>query len=222
MNNFLLQKPIAHRGLHNGVDIIENTISAFEKAIKNNYPIELDVQLTLDKKVVAFHDVNTTRLTGKNFTINRTVLKDLKNLRIKNSDEQIPTFEEVIRLVDGTVPLLIEIKNEKLPGDLEKEVLRLLKEYNGEIAIQSFNPFTVKKIKKENPVILVGQVSSDFKDINFPSIQKYILKNMFLNFWTKPDFISYDIDALPNTRVENLRKNGMPILAWTVRTTAAV
>ncbi len=144
---WLFFAPTAHRGLHHGKDIPENSLTAFYLAIKNNYPIELDVHLTKDKKLVVFHDDNLFRVTGKNADIRDSMYDDIKDLKLYDSDETIPLFSEVLKLVDGKVPLLIEIKQQKQKG-IEKAVLDELKNYSGEFAIQSFDPFVLFKIKK--------------------------------------------------------------------------
>ena len=215
--NFLLERPIAHRGLHDiEKGIPENSLEAFKKAIKNNYIIELDVHLLKDGKVVVFHDDNLKRMTGIDALIKDKTYDEIKTFFLQNTKHGIPTFKEVLKLVNGRVPLLIELKYDTKLGLLEDEVIKILKDYNGKYAIQSFNPLSINYYKKKCPNILRGQLSSNFKNKKMFFIKKYILRKMFFNIITKPDFISYDINALPSAIVKKYKKN-MPVLGWTVK-----
>ena len=107
---WIIAIPIAHRGLDNG-DVPENSMEAFKNAIEKGYTIELDVQLTKDKQLVVFHDSNLSRLTGDSRDINDVNYEELKDLKLENTNETIPTLNEVIELVNDQVPLLVEIKN---------------------------------------------------------------------------------------------------------------
>ena len=100
---------IAHRGLHND-KFPENSLSAFENAVKNGFAIENDIHLLADGNVVVFHDDNLKRMCGDDKKINELTLEEVKQYRLKGSDEQIPTLKECLDLVDGKVPLLIEFK----------------------------------------------------------------------------------------------------------------
>ena len=142
-DSWLVNTYIAHKGLHDE-ESPENSLSAFQKAIDKNYAIELDVRLLSDNTVVVFHDEKISRMTSGDKYVNSLTKEELKDYPLLNSKEVIPTFEEVLNLVNGQVPILIEIKNDGNVGDLEKQVLKLLKEYNGEFAVQSFNPYTIE------------------------------------------------------------------------------
>ena len=140
--SWLVETPIAHRGYW-GKNAPENSLSAFSKAIEKGYAIELDVQLLADNTVVVFHDESLARMTGNDGYLKYLNKEDLKALTLKGSKEKIPTLKEVLALVDGKVPLLIEIKNKHKVGNLEQAVLEELKSYNGEFAVQSFNPYSL-------------------------------------------------------------------------------
>ena len=88
---------------------------------------------------------------------------DLDILRLSDTKEKIPTFEDVLKFVDGRVPLLIEIKNQDKVGELEKKLLELLKKYKGEYAVESFNPFVLEYFYKYAPDIPRGQLAGYFK-----------------------------------------------------------
>ena len=128
----------------------------------------------------------------------------------------IPTFKEVLDLVDGQVPILIEVKNTGKVGELESALLKILKDYTGEYAIQSFNPYVLEWFKKNAPQIARGQLAGYFKGEKLSFIKKFALKRMLLNKKIScPDFISYDARNVPN-RFVNKYKN-LPLLVWCVR-----
>lgn len=215
--SWIINKPIAHRGLHNLNGTPENSISAFEKAIELNIPIELDLKLTKDEKLIVFHDENFERMNGYKADVNVTSWDDIKELKLRGTNEKIPLFKDVLELVRNRVPLLIELKNFGRAGKFEQIVKETLKNYDGEYAIQSFNPLSIRWLKINAPEILRGQIASRFKDEQIPRHYKYLLKNLTFNLSTKPDFINYNIDDLPYLPVGLLRKQGIPVLGWTVK-----
>lgn len=212
-------KFVAHRGLHNNSDIPENSILAFELAIKNNLPIELDVHLTLDKELVVFHDNNLKRMTGIDKVIEHCKLSELKNMRLNSTDQSIPTLDEVLELVACKVPLLIEIKNERKIGILEDKLINKLANYKGEYILESFNPLSLLWIRKRYKNIILGQLSTgDYSKYNIKStLVKWGLKNMLLNFLVKPDFISYDYEYLSNKLYAKCKKHDIDLFAWTIK-----
>lgn len=212
-------KFVAHRGLHNNSDIPENSILAFELAIKNNLPIELDVHLTSDKELVVFHDSNLKRMTGIDKIIENCKLSELKNMHLNYTSQSIPTLDEVLELVDCKVPLLIEIKNEHEIGVLEDKLISKLSNYKGEYIIESFNPLSLLWIRKKYKNIVLGQLSTkdNFKYNIKSHFVKWILKNMLLNFLVKPDFISYDYEYLNDKLYMKCKKHGIDLFAWTIR-----
>lgn len=217
-NSWLVESPIAHRGLHDKATP-ENSISAFQKAIDAGYPIELDVQMLSDGTAVVFHDESLSRLTGNDGYIKFLTKGDLEMLHLNGTKETIPTFEEVLKFVNGRVPLLIEIKNKNKVGELEKTVIELLKNYKGEYAVQSFNPFVLKYFADHAPKIARGQLSGYMRGEKLPFFQKFALKRMLLNNKTsQPDFISYEAKSVPNRFVRKYKK--LPLLVWTVRNQA--
>ena len=215
---FLREEPIAHRGYWNKKEgIPENSIPAFEKAIEKKYPIELDVHLSKDNKLFVFHDDNLKRMTGIDKNIRDCTYDEINGFRLDNTEYKIPLFSDVLDLINGRVPILIELKADRKVGETEKELVNLLKKYNGKYAIQSFRIRSLIWFKKNHPSIIRGQLSADFKKNKMLRIQKFILRNVYLNFLVNPDFIAYAINSLPNKRIEKLHKNGMPIIGWTVK-----
>ncbi len=216
--SWIKETPIAHRGLHTK-DIPENSLSAFENAVKNNYVIELDVQFTKDKEVVVFHDANLKRMTNDTRNVEDVDYSELKNLRLGNANEIIPTLEEVLELVDGKVGILIEIKDCKDYIELSKRTYEILKGYEGNYSIQSFNPFVLEWYKNNASEVIRGQLSGTFTEgsESLKSFEKFVLKNLLLNFKSKPNYIAYELEALPKSKLENLRKKGVPTVIWTVK-----
>lgn len=216
--NFLKDTLIAHRGYHaKEKGIPENSIVAFKRAIRYNYTIELDIHLTKDNRLVVFHDNNLKRVCGTNKIIENCTYNELLKYNLFDTKYKIPLFEEVLKLVDGKVGLLIEIKTSKFNGKLEKELTKRLDTYNGLYAVQSFNPMSILWFKKNKKNYIRGLLSSDFKnrkDIN--NLKKNIIKTLISDVFLKTDFIAYDIRALPNIYVKSKRKNKL-VLGWTVR-----
>ena len=210
--SWIVNKPIAHRGLHNK-SIPENSFLAFNCAVQGGYPIEIDVHLSKDNEVVIFHDRNLKRMTGVDGLIDNFTLKEIKKLKLNNSNESIPTLKELLELVKGKVPILIEIKGITRGGRLEGATYNLLKNYDGEYAIQSFNPFSVRWFKKNAKEVCRGQLSCCFENQRMSKLRKFILKHMLLNSLSKPQFIAYKGGDLLQ---KNKRITKLPILAWTV------
>lgn len=219
-DSWLVNKYIAHRGLHDET-CPENSLSAFKNAVEKDYAIELDIHQIEDGTLVVFHDETLMRVTGKDGYVNQIKKKEsLKNFNLLNTKENIPTLQEVFDLVNGRVPILIEIKNYKTqkynPGNpLENTLYEMLKKYNGECAIMSFNPYVLKWFRLHAPEILRGQLSSFFKGERLKGIVKFSLKHMILNKHVSiPHFIAYNYKNLPNRFVKKYKN--LPLLAWAV------
>ncbi len=206
-------KIISHRGIHDNIKIYENTLDAIKLALDKEYIIEIDVHLTKDNIVIVYHDYNTKRLLNKD-----QVVEDITYEEINNQDFfHVPTLKEVLNLVKGKVPLLIELKQLRKVGKLEQELMNILETYNGEYAIQSFNPKVLLWFKKHYPNVLRGQLSYSYKRNKFFKIKKLFLKSMFLNFLTKPNFISYKYNELSERKINKLKKKNIKLLGWTVK-----
>lgn len=219
----------AHRGLHNEL-YPENSLPAFENAAKQAFAIELDVHMTKDGKIVVFHDSNLKRMTGVDKKIGDCTFFELRKLRLSGTEYKIPTLRETLRLIDGRVPLLIEIKKKGFAGDLEHELYEMMQGYKGKYAVQSFSPFSIRWFKKNAPQVLRGQLSCNFTlcKENFPAgmcaIVRFFLTKLLLvvqrlgvNFICRPNFISYEFQKVNTRLLRRLRRSGAPIFAWTVR-----
>lgn len=219
--NWLLDKPIAHRGLHCGSVIPENSLLAFQGAIDLQLPIELDVQLLADGNVVVFHDKTLDRMTQASGQISEKTIDDLDNIYLKESTQKIPLLSEVLDLIQGQVPLLIEVKNEGKVGNLEVQLLEQLKTYSGDFAIQSFNPYVLAYYKQHIPHVLRGQLASQFKNIGLSWYNKFLLSHLVYTGISDPHFIAYNIQDLPHCATTIARRFfKKPLIAWTIRSDA--
>ena len=213
---FLSRSLIAHRGYYNNKKgIPENSVMAFKKAIDNNYLIELDVRLTKDKKLVVFHDDNLKRVCGVNKKVKDLTYKELLKYNLCDTTLKVPLFSDVIKLVNGRVPILIETKYHNRYGILEKILINELSNYRGLYAIQSFYPMSLLWLKRNAKDIPIGLLSSDFKD-NSNSLKKLIGKTLILDLFFKTDFISYDVKGLPSNYI-SLKKDKKKIVIWTIK-----
>ena len=203
--------------------IPENSLEAFDKAIENNYGIELDVSFTKDKKTVVFHDDNLLRMTGLNKKISDCTLEEIESLYLNGTDYKIPTFNEVLDLVDGKVPLIIEIKSNRDRDGLCNSVKNELNDYNGRFCIESFDPLIMSRIKKNMPDVIRGQLSMKFtKDNKAPKSLKIALEYLLLNFKSRPHFIAYNWIDSNNLSLRILRKLDIITVAWTVNSEKAL
>lgn len=210
-NSWLLNKPIAHRGLWGG-NIVENSITAYQNAIDNGYPIEIDVYRTLDGKLVSFHDSTLKRMTGIDGKVYEKSFDQLKTLNLANSNEKIPLLEDVLALCENKTPLLIEFKDQP-SKDFVKDTVSMLKKYKGEFAVQSFNPLYINQIKKLAPEFIRGILATESHADDKSFLTRYVLKNMSFNGIIKPDFISYSYTGLP---LKAKKVKNLPVIAWTV------
>ena len=211
----------AHRGFHDKPVIPENSLPAFRRAIEHGFGAELDVHLLKDGTLAVFHDSDLKRCANVEGEIEDLTLEELKQLRLEGTDEQIPTFDEVLALFEHATPLIIELKTAR--GNhkaLAKAVCERLDTYKGEFCIESFDPFALIDVKKLRPEICRGQLSMNFcKDPSgLPFYKRVIAGNMLLNFLTRPDFIAYkfeDRKALSPTLCRTLW--GIQEVSWTIR-----
>lgn len=179
---------IAHRGVHNNKEIPENSMIAFSKAIDKKYAIEFDIEITKDSKLVIHHDDNLKKMTGINKKTEDLTLDEIKSLKLLNTDYTIPTFKEVLDLVNGKVFLDIEIKSTKKVKKIVDLVLKELEDYNGLVQLKSFDPFIVNRLKKVTNKYKIGLLvmrKSANKKLNFLVATKLI-------YLTKFDFLAVD------------------------------
>ena len=208
----------AHRGLHDDT-IPENSLTAFEKACEEGYGIELDVQLTRDGVVVVFHDSTLTRMCGVEKRIADCTLEELKGYRLLEANETIPTFSEVLSLVAGRVPLLVELKGESTNTTLCAPVRELLSQYEGPYCIESFNPILLNKMRHELPDAYYGLLYTNaIREKKKFTLVNLLVTLMALNFLAKPNFIAYDKHNRTSPLVRfTTRLCRCPRFVWTIR-----
>ena len=190
----------------------------FGKAVDAGYGIELDVQMTADGKVVVVHDFNLKRISGVDKEIDQCTYEELQDYPIYGSDQRVPLFEDVLKAVDGKVPLIVELKYKEGSKICEK-AQEILNGYTGIYCIESFHPQVLVWYRKNYPHICRGQLSMNFeRDENTKGAQYFALRHLLTNFLAKPDFIAYDCRAM-HAVSKNICRNlfGCPSVAWTVK-----
>ncbi len=220
--------PIAHRGLHDAArGIPENSLPAFWAAARAGYPAELDVRLLADGEVVVYHDATLDRLTGVHGAISSLTSAKIRTVPLlglesgddpKTDDARIPLLRDVLDVVAGATPLLIEIKNEGEVGALEPAVAAVLDGYSGAFAIQSFHPGTVRWWRDHMPHTARGLLAGDFRHETLDDTRRRRLQNLEFVTECEPDFIGYDIRLMPFAPLARERAAGRTVLGWTART----
>lgn len=212
-NYWLFRRPLAHRGLYDNVTLPENSLPAYENAIKNNFGIELDVQMTKDGELVVFHDDNVNRMCGVDRDIREMTFEEVRKLRLKNTDCQIKTFREVLDFIDGRTGILIEIKHQLYKG-IEEKIIAELKGYDGDFALQSFIPYIMTKVRKLAPEYVSGMLST----LEYSPLASKFINYAMHHFWFKLmlncDF--YNIRVCDLKKVAKYTKD-RPKICWTVR-----
>lgn len=217
----LRKSSFAHRGLHDdGVERPENSMPAFQTAVEHGYAIELDIQQTKDNKVVVFHDFNLNRVCGVNKRVCDLTYKELRTYSLFNSNQKIPLFTDVLKVVDGKVPILVELKYNAQNRDIAALSYQILKNYRGSYYIQCFDMRPLRWYRKKQPEILRGQLAQGAKRKGnvIEKIGSLLLEYLMGNFLSRPDFISYSWKRQRNLSLNVCKKFfGCPILAWTIR-----
>lgn len=220
------EKPITHRALHDRkAGRVENSIKSIKAAIAAGYGIEMDVQLTSDGQAMVFHDDMLDRLTGQTGPVRARTRAELEAIPLKDDGGTIPSLETVLALVNGHVPLLIEIKDQDGAmgpniGPLEEATCTALKDYKGDVALMSFNPHAVAACAELAPDIPRGIVTSSYLQQFWPEVPDQVrdaLRNIPDYDRTGSCFISHEATDLDRPRVAELKAQGAHILCWTIR-----
>ncbi len=208
----------AHRGLFdNESDAPENSLAAFRKAVEKGYGIECDVRLTKDGIPVVFHDASLKRMCGLKALLAEYTWKELQDIKLGKSKERIPSLEQVLKVVDGKVPLIIEYKLDDTDMKVCEKGNVILENYPGVYCVESFQPFALLWYRKNRPDIVRGQLSQDFSKTNKKGIRYWILTHLLTNFLTRPDFIAYNHRDAGKLSRRICSKLGAMSVAWTVR-----
>ena len=211
----------AHRGLHDDNHLVpENSLPAFQKAVDKGFGIELDVHLTKDQQLVVHHDNSLKRLCGDSRLISETTLSEIQHLELGQSGESVPTLDQVLALVDGRVPLIIELKSDK-QGDTALATLlnARMQTYGGVYCVESFDPLLMRWYKKHAPQVIRGQLAADAAEgQKYADFWHFAQANLLGNFLSRPDFVAYGYRTDGNFGFQAMRLLFRPLLvAWTVR-----
>lgn len=221
-----LSTPIAHRALH---DVAqgrpENSRAAIRAAIAAGYAIEIDLQLSRDGVPMVFHDETLERLTPRDGWLCDLTAADLATIPLKGGDEGIPTLADVLALVAGRTPLLIELKDQTLrmaetDGRLEQATAALLAAYEGPVAVMSFNPHCIARMAALAPQIPRGLTTSAYDPADWAPLAPEIcdhLRPIPDYDRTGSTFISHEHTDLARPRVAELAAQGAAILCWTIK-----
>ncbi|MBO5322173.1 MAG: glycerophosphodiester phosphodiesterase [Clostridia bacterium] len=211
----------AHRGLYSDT-VPENSILAFKKAVENGFGAELDVHLTADGQLVVIHDYSLERTTGVEGTVEDLTLLEIKKYNLENTNERVPTLEEVLEIFEDKTPIIIELKaTNKNYIKLSSAVAFCLKNYKGNYCIESFDPRCVRWFKKNSPQTIRGQLAENFlvsKNSKIPFVYKFAITFLLTNFLTKPDFVAYKFEEKNNLSFKICRRfHKMQGVTWTIK-----
>jgi glycerophosphoryl diester phosphodiesterase len=210
----------AHRGLFdNDSDAPENSLAAFKKAVDAGYGIELDVQLSKDDKLVVFHDATLKRMCGMKGNVWDYTLEELQQIKLLNSNETVPTFEQFLKVVDGKVPFILEFKLDRAQTRVCELANEALKNYKGAYCIESFHPLALMWYRKNRPDVLRGQLCEEFfRSKKYKGKLLYmILPYLLTNFLTRPDFIAYNHEHANNISRLTCKAFGGLSVCYTVK-----
>ncbi|WP_283681332.1 glycerophosphodiester phosphodiesterase [Parablautia sp. Marseille-Q6255] len=220
VRNAVKGKFYAHRGLHDRkAGIPENTMAAFRRAVERGFGIELDVQLTRDGEVVVFHDFDLKRICSVEGEVSDFTYKELRALSVDGTSEHIPKLSEVLEMVNGRVPLLVELKYKGMDSRICERTDAVMQRYRGDYAIESFHPRALWWYRRHRPEICRGQLAMNFQRQEGNYHLAYLMvRHLLFNFLGRPDFIAYDIrDRQAVSKNICRRIFGCPSAAWTVR-----
>ncbi|MFC3084643.1 glycerophosphodiester phosphodiesterase family protein [Tabrizicola soli] len=225
-----LRLPIAHRALHDrAAGRIENSPAAIRAAVAAGYAIEVDLQLSRDGVAMVFHDEELDRLTGETGPVNARSAEELGRIRLKDAADTIPTLAQVLALIDGRVPLLVELKDQTLAmgptdGRLEAATAQALTGYRGDVAVMSFNPHSIAHMARLAPQLPRGITTSAYDPEDWAPLPPATcdrLRAIPDYAPTLSSFISHEAADLARPRVAELKAQGAAILCWTIRSPEA-
>ena len=189
---------IAHRGLHTRDRAVpENSLAAFRDAVERGYGVEFDVHITMDRELVVFHDDTLTRMCGADLRIDDVLRKDLDNYVLAGTEEKIPSLAEVLELIGGRTPIVLELKRGSQNRLLCEKVRAALLDYTGPVCVESFDPRIVAWWRKNAPEVLRGQLSCSMSgyDNEISKPLAFALSRLLTNFISRPHFVAYGVDG---------------------------
>jgi len=222
---YWLKRPIAHRGLHDAAKgIVENSAAAVSAAMGAGYAVEVDLQCAANHMPIVFHDATLDRLTAETGPVAAYDVAALARIPIRGSKDSILSLQALLELVNGYVPLVLEVKSTwSRDGKFEANIARMLASYKGPAAVMSSDPYSLKAFREAAPLLPRGLVADRFDDERHWSQlslwQRFAMRNLLTAAIAWPNFIAYDIAALPALAPLVARfAFGLPLLTWTVRT----
>lgn len=226
----LRRLPVAHRALHDrSAGRPENSRAAIRAAIAAGYAIEIDLQLSADGHAMVFHDETLDRLTAGQGPVRACSAAELGAIRLKDAEDGIPTFAEVLALVAGRVPMLVEIKDQDGAmgpgvGVLEAAAARCLAGYPGDVAVMSFNPHAMAELARLLPRVPRGLTTSAYDVADWAPLPADVcdhLRGIPDYDRVGASFISHEWTDLDRPRVADLAAAGADVLCWTIRSPQA-
>ena len=208
----------AHRGLHDG-SAPENSLAAFRRAMEKGCGIEWDVRSTRDGELIIHHDPSALRLCGVDRSLGEMTLEEVRQLRLAGTDEGIPTLAEALALVNGSVPLIVEIKHDQPLGvALAGRVYDQMKDYAGPWWVESFDPRIVRWFRRHAPEVIRGQLAYDPRRLGKKrTLMETLGAHLLMNVLSRPDFVAYGCKTSRNYSFRVLRRLFHPVTAaWTV------
>lgn len=219
--DWLVAKPIAHRGLHNEAKgLVENCESSFAAAIQNSFSIETDVELSKDGEAMVFHDDDVDRVLDAKGAVKSFTCAELKKMSYRQGRERIQTLGELVEQINGKTTLVVEIKS--LWDDdftLTDRALKVLARYKGPYVVMSFDPDLIARAAATYPDVIRGitadRVIDPYYDM-LPITKRLSMQNYWHLPFTRPHFVSFDFSQLPFQPITQFRAAGHPILTWTI------
>lgn len=220
--SFLLGKNIAHRGLYNNDGgIPENSLEAARKSVLCGFGVELDLRLSSDGEVMVFHDETLERMTSHEGAIHDYTKNELQQISLLGTKQTIPTLSQYLEIVDGKVPLIIELKDTKQNPHFCEKVATILDNYRGDFVVESFFPDILIWFKKNRPSYIRGQLSLVMKKGEKSFLIRFVLAYLLTNFLSKPHFISYRHEDVDNLSFKICKAYGAMTVGWTIDTLPA-
>ena len=224
-----LKTPIAHRALHDASKgVYENCRSAIIAAIEHGYAIEIDLQLSADGRAMVFHDDTLDRLTDKHGDVSDYTAAELTQIKVGSGQDVIEPLEDILRLVDGRVPLLIELKDQsrqlsQTDGRLEQATIDALSLYEGAVAVMSFNPHMIATMAKLSSDLPLGLTTGSFMDPSWGiDAERIAHLSQITDFDPKRySFVSHFALELASPCIQTLKEQGVAIFTWTIRSPEA-
>ena len=211
------REPIAHRGYHWEEGVDENSREAFELALEKRVPFECDLHLSKDGEVFIHHDYSLERMTGYKKNIGEVSSSELDNLKTYQSSYGVTPLKDLLKRVNGEVPIVLEIKRSLSSNKLEKRTLEILKGYRGEFSLQGFHPQSLFYCRKECKDINLGLLSGGESLSHLLLPTRVLLRSMSFISLLKPQYLAYEWSALHKRAPQEMRERyEIPLLAWTI------